>query len=142
MKKSKKSSSTKLHNIFKFDKTRRTGLVSSLCYKIYYFFKDLPSNVKYFFHRGKNGINDRDVWDFDAYLCDVIVKGLTILKKDQHGHPCDLTEKEWKKILNKIIRGFDLAKNSIIDPRLRAKNYQKIHSGFVLLEKYFFHLWD
>ena len=84
--------------------------------------KDIYLNIKWFFQRGKRGYSDCDVWDFDNYLSNVIIKGLKDLHKQIHGVPGDLADKfkdqndsdstdiamiEWKKIIKEIIWTFE-----------------------------------
>ncbi len=86
---------------------------------------DFYYNVKYFIQRGKKGYSKRDVWGFDYYLSDIIVKGLKDLKEMAHGCPCgemvgvqsiDIEDEdsqqmiEWKKTLDKIIWTFEVSK--------------------------------
>lgn len=84
-------------------------------------------NVKHFIERGKKGYSVRDVWGFDYYLSDVIVKGLTDLKGMVHGVPSNMIGSQamcitdsdedkkalqsWKSELDKIIWTFEITKN-------------------------------
>lgn len=89
--------------------------------------KDFYYDIKSFIQRGKKGYSKRDVWGFDYYLSDIIVKGLKDLKEMAHGYPCgeivgvqsiDIEDEDedsknmiqWKKILDKIIWTFEVSK--------------------------------
>lgn len=82
---------------------------------------DTYRNIKWFIQRGKRGYSDADIWGFDYYLSEVIVKGLKDLQKQVHGSPCgtigtqsiSIEDKdtkeitEWKKIIGEIIWTFE-----------------------------------
>jgi len=95
--------------------------------------EDFYYNIKYFIQRGKKGYCKRDVWRFDYYLSDIIVKGLTDLKEMVHAVPgggmigvqsiCMDNEEEqkalehWKKEIDRIIWTFETTK------KLQEKNW-------------------
>lgn len=120
---------------------------------------DIPLHTKSFFQRGWRGWSPMDIWDFFGYLSTVIREGLIHLKKYQHGHPGDLKEEEWDKILDEIIKAFSLAeKISMGDreaymPRLSGEDQKKyncltkeedklMRHGMHLFAIHFFALWD
>ena len=70
--------------------------------------EDTVRDIKWFIQRGKRGYSDCDVWGFDYYLSKVIKEGCLSIKNNCHGHPCDLTFKEWKKILTHIAWTFEV----------------------------------
>lgn len=90
--------------------------------------EDFYYNIKYFIQRGKKGYSKRDIWGFDHYLSDIIVKGLTELKEMAHGIPgggmigcqalcIDEDNKEeqealesWRKEIDRIIWTFETTK--------------------------------
>lgn len=125
--------------------------------------------LKAFIQRGKRGWANRDTWNFDYFLADVIVGGVKYLKKTQHGHPSALTQKQWDKILNEITWTFKTAKKisdgdvfyidveeydklarqwkkkmygGITLKLLTKKECMKYERGFNLFKKHFFSLWD
>ncbi len=64
--------------------------------------------LKWFIQRGKRGWADEDTWEFNLYLAKVISGGVKKLKKDTHGFPsCVSAERDWDKILDKIIKTFE-----------------------------------
>ena len=77
--------------------------------------QQFPSNIRLkvvgFFQRGKRGWAVSDTWDFDGYLTEVRIAGMTHLKK--HG----MGTRRWKKTLQKVISGFTAYK--------KACNYTK-----------------
>lgn len=119
-------------------------------------------DIKTFIQRGKRGWGDRDTWSFDWYLSDVISQGVRHLEKHHYGHPCDLSDENWKKILNKIATTFETS-GKIADMDIilttNKKQYNKLisagckgvytpeqtkeyYKGFDLFKKYFLSLWD
>ena len=116
--------------------------------------RNLPNNIRLkiitFFQRGKKGWSYPDTWDFDDYLTDVIIGGLTHLRKYTHGHPVIKgvnNNKQWKSILQKIINGFKAYKkmcNWCI--RHKEKTYKKLNKkfkeGMKLFIKYYGTFWD
>jgi hypothetical protein len=110
--------------------------------------------IRRMLHRMKYGWNEEDVWQFDYYLCNVIIGGLVKLREWNHGVPGEIAarykeledaNKEWLNILDNIISGFIWAKLYINgdvseeDWKIKKKYFER---GFSLFQKYFFHLWD
>lgn len=133
--------------------------------RIYYFFvrnwdraDRRLRNIKFFWQRGKKGYSDLDVWGFDAYLCKVMVGGLTKLIDNLHGHPYEFGDTHpddplaaWSAVLKEMREGFEAA-HKIIDPHSVDDDYEvmanykeledKFNRGMDLFKKYFFDLWD
>ena len=117
---------------------------------------------KSFINRGLYGYANRDVWDMSYYLVPIILSMLKHLKKNQHGHPANITEGEWNVILNEMILGFEAGKRVCNDeyyletgfPEIRfdgdVQEWQKseeedlelFHKGMILFDPWFFALWD
>ena len=123
--------------------------------------------IKSFIQRGRRGWADEDVWDFDDYLCDIIVDGIKLLKKANHGCPSDLYDAsntnnecaQWESILEEIIQGFIATKEikgmecikwvktekgltRELDEELLKHLTKKHERGMELFSKYFMNLWD
>lgn len=81
-----------------------------MIYKIRNFIDNIPLNIVSFIQRGRRGWSSRDTWSFCYYLADVISEGLKHLKKYNHGHPGDITEEGWNKVLDHIIKTFETVK--------------------------------
>jgi len=91
-------------------------------YRFFLHIKEFPQNFylesKYFIQRGLRGYSDKDVWNFDYYLSEIIIKGLKDLKNQVHGFPYDFSSKDgkevdlegWKNVLNEIIWTFEVTK--------------------------------
>lgn len=111
---------------------------------------EFPNNsyraIKRGIQRGYRGWADEDIWGFDYYLSNIILGGLKRLKETKQGYPCDLTKKEWSKILNKMIYTFKLNKsffdgNKFFD-KLSKKEQKRYNEGFKLFQIHFNSLWD
>lgn len=97
--------------------------IESYWYRFFWnWFSNIPSEIKYFFQRGKRGWSDCDTWDLHYYLSDIVVGTVKHLKENNHGIPStfltsqsdenfELAEKEWKSVLEQIIIGFEIAKS-------------------------------
>lgn len=122
------------------------------------YLEDKVREIKAFFQRGKRGYADCDVWNFDGYLCDVIIGGLKQLRKYKSGIPTELYDKykpdekaahqEWNRRLDQMIEGF-IAGRKIIDLNYNWKNPKtgallrlKYNRGMELFKEHFFNLWD
>lgn len=89
--------------------------------------------ITWFIQRGKRGWADCDVWDFDYYLCDVIIGGITKLRDtgtglpegafikafaiDEDSEAAQTELKKWRDILDKIVRAFSLARDISVNDR-------------------------
>lgn len=56
--------------------------------------------------RYARGYSDIDMWNFDQFLKDIIVAGLTYHIEDCKGFPWTMERDEWKDILKEIRREF------------------------------------
>ena len=123
--------------------------------------------IRRFIQRGYRGWCNADTWSFDAYLANVILDGLKYLKIHKHGYPSTCkNEKEWDRIMDKMIYTFDIEKgvcdSDIYIPNnakeyirlkktfknmptiklLTGSEHKKYEEGWKLFRKYFNALWD
>lgn len=107
---------------------------------------DIPSEIKWFWQRGRRGYSDRDVWGFDHYLTQVIIGGTAQLAENAHGCPPELFEckysneeqpdcstctggesnscpacHKWQTVLMDISNGFANYKRLVLDDELMDK---------------------
>lgn len=130
-----------------------------LRYGLWRYLSDILLHTKSFFQRGWHGWSPMDTWDFFGYLSTVIKEGLIHLKKYQHGHPGDLSDEQWNKILDEMINAFALAEAISMDERegympklseekqrkykcLRKEENDGMRRGMNLFVEHFFALWD
>jgi len=109
----------------------------------YKFIRDMYLEIKWFIQRGKRGYADCDVWDFDSYLSDVIVKGLIELKENVHGVPCRFASKDgkyvdleaWKSTIQKMINTFHTAQLINKGTYLYLPTYKNKLSDYINLKE-------
>lgn len=125
--------------------------IYGICYRIKSFPTKQCDNIKYFFQRGIRGYSDRDLWDFDYYLSEMIIKSVKQLKKQKHSTFRELADMDDKKmmkehniIFDKIITGFEIyTKNFNKSPGNYSKKQQiEYDEGWEIFKKYFPELSD
>lgn len=104
--------------------------------------KRVPFHAKCFIERGKKGYSIEDVWGFDTYLANVIAGGTKRLREINHGHPTDLTNEEWLKILDEISNAFVKYNKEMDEVELYAKENLAGTGAWGLLQEWFPDLWD
>ena len=122
--------------------------------------------------RVKVKIHKYDTWSMDQTLAPIILPMLVQLKATQHGHPANLTEKEWDDILDEMIWAFEQKSRDDweadyygpyiegeddkflngckflngrfewTDDKGRQKHQARMTNGFKLFGKYYENLWD
>jgi len=148
--------------------SKRTWLDDIRYYGFYIWYNwlyDRPLKIKSFIQRGFRGWSNEDTWDFDIYLAKVITEGIKHLKKVHHGCPSDIYEKyrinnkltqkqkdklakkEWKTILDIIIRGFELVPElfemKVLKNKKLSEGYMyELERAFDYFKKFYFNLWD
>lgn len=138
------------------------------------YIESIPRRIKSFIQRGIRGWADSDTWEFDTYLAKVISGGVKHLRDNKTGFPLmgknmseEQSRKEWKNILNKIIKTFktaekisngdifyispeeydkggyiEMVKEIARDVVLTKQESIEYEEGFDLFKKYFHNLWD
>ena len=116
-----------------------------------YFYKNIFEIVQWLkdiIVRGLKGYCNTDLWEFYDYLSDIISNGLIDLKEQQHGCPCKIgqdlneAEKEWDKVLDEIIEGFQAVKILADEYPEDVTRRKKFNKAMKLLHEHFFELWD
>lgn len=101
-------------------------------------------------------IDPWDTWAVDETLAPIILPMLKQLKATKHGYPSDLTEKQWEKMMDKMIwsfemvasndrffHGFDFGdKSSAAQFRRYRKHMEKVQEGLKLFGARYLDLWD
>jgi len=133
---------------------------------VYRFFNNAPyrTYIKRPLQRAIRGYDESAHWSLDYHFCKVILPPLKELREKTHGHPSTIDSfDEWKKILDEMIEGFELA-DKMTDgfaifqedfdklPDHMKKVYQKPHCeiiskekrdrAFDLFKEHFHALWD
>ena len=108
--------------------------------------------IKWFLQRVFRGYDDRIYWELYSYLSEIIAKHLKHFRKMKRtGYPTTLkSEKEWNKVLDKMIWSFENSSDDIIFPiddraktsKQLKKLFDKQKEGLQLFAKHFYNLWD
>ena len=106
-----------------------------------YKLEDWMNEVKWAWQRAFRGYDDRLFWDMSEYIDPLIVAHCKHLRENAVGHPTDLTEKKWNKVLDTIILGMRE------EPDWRTekeyfKYWKEREKALVLLAFYCDYLWD
>lgn len=108
-------------------------------YDITFMISDFLFEVKMKWQVLTRGYSDRNVWGMCDDIAELNIKLLTELRDKGHGYPDGLTEKKWKKILTKMIEGFEAHLDFCGNDK---KNETKFDEGMDLYKQYFANLWD
>ena len=68
--------------------------------------KNIPSNLKNFYQRGKRGYADCDVWTMSLWFERTIISMLEEFKKHKHGYPFGMSSEQWDLELERMIYYF------------------------------------
>ena len=160
---------TILYKIFPdiYDDVRDMGWSYVLGNK-FYFVRLVFNHIKWFFQRLYRGWDERNLWSLDVALAKWLLPQLEAFRKNLHGYPHGITEREWDKILDKIIWSFSYVADKtpeqdevytmisksvdgieVKDKKLHKKATRKLDNleiryqeGIDLFSKWFRNLWD
>lgn len=99
--------------------------------------------LKMKYQKTARGFTDEELWNLDCTFVDWIIPRLKVFKEKTIGYPADVkSPEEWDKILDKIIKAFELYKQAPCDDlkQLHMDN-QIIKEGFELFAKRIHNLW-
>jgi hypothetical protein len=103
------------------------------------------NKIRWFIQRGCRGYSDNDVWNFNFYLTNVLIGGITQLKTKSHGFPAQLTAEKWDEILGQIVNhlqaSIDADENAATLKELKAGDAE-LQKGLKLICKWYGNLWD
>lgn len=80
----------------------KPGYKMNLCQRIKWWFR----REKYIRQRARWGFSEYDVWDFDVYHAELVSNALSYLADHNISHPYDITDEDWKILLEKIAKCF------------------------------------
>ena len=95
-------------------------------------------------HFKKHGWDLTETWNLEQTLSCFIVPRLKGFRDNLHGHPDDLTEEGWKKMLNKMIKGFEWysKEREFDDLPQNEKEFKEAQEGLRFFAERFKDLWD
>lgn len=71
--------------------------------------------IKFAWQRMMKGYSDRDTWDIDHWFLETMPNILEDFNKNRHGYPSDVSDEQWEKILNDMIKYFKNADEETTD---------------------------
>ena len=101
--------------------------IQSIFYRYFWnWLSSIPSEIKYFIQRGRRGYSDRDSWELELYLLDIILCNLVKRRINDSSIPATqgpdgqwrYNKPEWNEILNEMITGFYIVKKCCIGNEL------------------------
>jgi len=113
--------------------------------------------------RFRKGYAPCDVWNMNSWFINHAIPILKDLRKNTNGYPAGLSEQAWDKILEDMIKGFEIAKAVNDHEAIFKEDYNRANPGlqkvyrdqgiklvnkgeydkaFELFHEYFFNLWD
>jgi hypothetical protein len=85
-------------------------------------------------------IEDDEFWNTDILLAKINLKILKKFKKNKAGYPANLdNEKQWDKILSKIIKAFKIIASNNANPLVY--HHPKVKKGLELYIRYMGNFW-
>lgn len=91
---------------------------NSIFYRVRCFVENFFRGIKYRRQRARRGYSDRDLWDINYYLAEIIPPMMRHLKENGSGTPTRLkSREEWEEILEDIAKGFDKYIEKDEDPK-------------------------
>lgn len=92
--------------------------------------------------RQVNGFSTYDWWNFNDYLTFVIINGVKKFHEGV-GHPANLTEEQWQRIIKQIVKGFKAQHRlSNFQSKNTEKDKRRWDRGSRLFIEYYTSLWD
>lgn len=102
---------------------------------------NIIDEIKYAIQRIKRGYSDRDLWDFDVYLANLIISGLKQFKQENN------SKEPTKKEIDLVIKGFK-SNLKLIEGNISPKSkegltlYDEFYRGTEIFRQIFNSLWD
>jgi len=126
----------------------------NIYYHINFFYNDVKNEIIWGWQRLFRGYDDRWFWSIADNLTPILIDCIKYYKSKNDSYPTEFkNRKEWDKILDKIIKGFEI-KNKIDYLQYEKfknrddfiKEYKRLEKikikGMKLFAKYYDNLWD
>lgn len=98
--------------------------------------------IKFAWQRLTRGYDDRLFWDLSSYVDPMIVAHVKNLREEGHGHPSNITEKKWNRVLDTILAGFEPEPETGATKKEWKRYRRNRNKALVLLAFYLDELWD
>lgn len=91
--------------------------------------------------RATRGFDAYAIYDFHGWHTDMVIKALTEYNKVKHGHPAQMSEKQWDIIVQAMIDAFQAIEDAdmAVD---EAEMQKRVDYAFKLLSTYYLYLCD
>ena len=89
--------------------------------------------------RKTRGWDDSETWSLDNTIAKFVLPRLKRFKEVNGGTPFNLTAKEWNKILDQMIKAFEIYARGAWD--MKDKEVKIAEKGMMLFSKHFGELW-
>ena len=100
---------------------------------------------RFFFQKRRRGFSDRETWSLYRNIAIFVLPRLKRFAEVNIGYPPELTESEWKDILNQMIYSFEMVVDEDwphgLSPDDIRKTEDRIDNGITLFAKYYPDLW-
>lgn len=104
--------------------------------------KMIKSHIIWFFQRRIRGFDDRELWNLDVTLAKFLNARLKRFVKLKIGHPANLTEGAWDRVLDKMIDATKFIERESYNINTPKWKERVIRDGMDLLAIHHKDLWD
>lgn len=92
--------------------------------------------------RMERGFDSSELWSLKDTITDFILPRLKAFADEPCGYPgCFDNEKDWVKILNQMIKAFEITKKDTDEGYVTDEEWEVWEDGMSLFHEYFLHLW-
>ena len=91
---------------------------------------------------GYQDFSDEETWSLDVEIAKFIAPRLRRYREVSKCHPAHMKPSEWRKVLDKMIRGFDLiVKENAEYNRLTKREHRQVAQGLDAFREHYRRLW-
>jgi len=111
--------------------------------RVYSRIKRIKRDIIFLYQRKTRGFDDSEMWNLDYSLAKLILPRLKLFKKTCSVRPSNLTDEQWKDILDEMIWSFNwYCGQQWSYGKDYATNSNRANEGLKLFAEYFDSLWD
>jgi len=103
---------------------------------------NIKRSVCFFFQRRCQGFDDSEVWNLDCSFGEWIYPRFKRLREIQQGHPSQISQDKWEKILDEIEYAFSIIADEDKYFNLGDEDWDKVEKGMALFAEWFNCFWD
>ena len=98
-------------------------------------------SIRFFFQRLIRGWDDAETWNIDSTVATFILPRLKRFAQLRIGHPSEISDAQWTKIIDQIIWSMEYISNENHYIITDKKDCKKLQDGLNLFGKWFLYLW-